>query len=95
MTKRLQKPFKRKQKLCDKFLKSKTNKNVKKYKTCKLFFKILKEKSKKIYLSRKLDSCKQNMKKTWDTTKKVIGKTKIFKKYILERMVIDGLKTFN
>ena len=79
MTKGLQKSSKRKQKLYDKFLKSKTNENEKKYKTYNSLFEILKENSKKFYYSRKLDSCKQNMKKTWDTIKEVIGKTKTFK----------------
>ena len=44
----LQKSSKKKQKLHDKFLKSKTNKNEKKYKTYKSLFVIPKEKSKKI-----------------------------------------------
>ena len=59
MPKRLQKSSKRKQKLYNKFLKSKTNKNEKKYKTYKYLFEILKEKSKKLYYLRKLGSCKQ------------------------------------
>ena len=48
MTKGLQKSSKKKQKLHDKFLNSKTNENEKKYKTYKSLFKVLKEKSKKI-----------------------------------------------
>ena len=47
MTKRLQKSSKKKQKLYDKFLKSKTNENEKKYKKYKSLFEILKENSKK------------------------------------------------
>ena len=35
------------------------------------------------------------MKKTWDTTKQVIGKTKTIKNDILKRMVIDGIETFD
>ena len=35
------------------------------------------------------------MKKTWDTIKQIIGKTKIFKNDILKRMVIDGIETFD
>ena len=94
MTKGLQKSSKRKQKLYDKFLKSKTNENEEKYKTYNSLFEILKEKSKKFYYSRKLDSCKQNMKKTWDTVKEVIGKSKTFKNDIPERTVIEGAETF-
>ena len=33
--------------------------------------------------------------KTWDTIKKVIGKTKAFKNDIPKRMVIDGIETFD
>ena len=61
ITKGLQKSSKRKQKLYDKFLKSRTNKIEKKYKAYKFLFEILKEKSKKFYYSRKLNSCKQNI----------------------------------
>ena len=59
-------PLKR-NKLYDKYLKSKTNENEKEYKTYKYLFEILKEKSKKIYNSRKLENCKQNMKKKCET----------------------------
>ena len=79
MTKELHKSSKRKQKLHDEFLKSKTNENEKKYKAYKSLFEVFKEKSKKLYYLRKLDSCKQNMKKMWDTIKKVIGKPKLLK----------------
>ena len=95
VTKGLQKPSKKKQKLYDKFLKSKTNENEKKYKTYKFLFEVLREKFEKIYYSRKLENCKQNMKKTWDTIKQVIGKTKTIKNDILKRMVIDGIETFD
>ena len=44
--------------------------------TYKSLFEILKEKYKKIYYSRKFENCKQNMKKTWDTKKQIIVKTK-------------------
>ena len=48
MTKGLQKTSTKKQNFYDKFLKSKTNENEKKYKTYKSLFVIPKEKSKKI-----------------------------------------------
>ena len=95
MTKGAQKSSKRKQKLYDKFLRSKTNENGKKYKTYKSLFEILNEKYKKNYYSRKLENCEQNMKKTWDTIKQVIGKTKTIKNDIPKRMVIDGIETFD
>ena len=64
MTKGLQKSSKRKQKLCNNFLKSKIKENENKYKTYKSLFQFLKGKSKRFYYSRKPDICKQNMKKT-------------------------------
>ena len=95
MTKGLQKSSKKKQKLNDKCLKSKTNENEKKYKTYKSLFEILKVKSKNIYYSRKLENCKQNIKKTWGTIKQIIGKTIAFKNDIPKRMVIDGTEIFD
>ena len=65
MNKGLQKSSKKKQKLYDKLLKSKTSENENKYKTYKSLFEVLKENSKKVYYSRKLENCKQNMEKTW------------------------------
>ena len=52
MTKGLQKSSKKKQNFYDKFLKSKTNKNEKKYKTYKSLFVIPKEKYKKLLLEK-------------------------------------------
>ena len=45
-----------------------------------------------------LENCNQNMKRTWDTIKQIIGKTgktKTFKNDIRKRMIIDGLETFD
>ena len=60
-----------------------------------MLFEIVKEKCLKLYYSRKLDSCKQNMKKTWDTIKEVIGTSKTFKNDIPKRMVIDGIDSID
>ena len=60
-----------------------------------LYLKLLKKSKKYIYYQRKLDSCKENMKKTWDTIKEVIDKTITFKNDIPERIVIDGIETFD
>ena len=35
------------------------------------------------------------MKKTWDTIKQIIGKTKTFKNHIPKRMVTDGIESFD
>ena len=45
-----------------------------------------------------LENCNQNMKRTLDTIKQIIGKngkTKNFKNDTQKRMVIDGLETFD
>ena len=52
-----------------------------------------KENSKKSHYLRKLD--KQNFKKTWDTVKEVIGKTKLFRNAILKKMDIDEIGIFD
>ena len=67
----------------------------KKYKTYKSLFEIFKEKSKTFYYLRKLDSCKQNTRKTWNTRKEVICKTNTFKSKILKRILIERIKTFD
>ena len=87
-------PLKR-QNIYDEFLKSKTKEIEKKWKTCKSLFQFLKVKSKKTYYWRKLENCKQNLKRTWDTIKQVIDKTKTFKNDIPKRMVINGFDTWN
>ena len=69
---------------------SRTNESEKKYTSYKSLLEILKEKPKKIYYSRKLHSCKSNMKKTWD-----IVKTKAFKIDIPKRMNVDEIKTLD
>ena len=43
---------------------------------------------------RKFDSYKHNMKKTWDTIKEVVVKTKTFK-YDIGEMVVDEIETFD
>ena len=48
---------------------------------------LYKENFKKFHYLRKLD--KQNFKKTWDTVKEVIGKTKLFRNAILKKVDID------
>ena len=43
----------------------------------------------------KVENCKQNMKKMWDTIKQIIGKTKTIKNDVPKRMFIDGIETFD
>ena len=88
MTKGLQKSSKRKQEVYNKVLKSKSNKNEKKYKTYKSLFETLREKSQTLYFSRKLNSCQQNMKKkSWGTIRKYFTiDRKIYKGFSKEKV---------
>ena len=76
MTKGLLKSSKRKQKLYERFLKHKTYRNEKIYKTYKNIFEKIKKLSKKLYYSNLLNESLSNSKKTWDTMKEIIGKRK-------------------
>ena len=73
MTKGLVKSSKKKQKLCEKFLKNRNPEKELNYKQYKTFFESLKKKSKKSYYSDLIDSCKYNIKKTWDVMKEIVG----------------------
>ena len=95
MSKGLQKSSKKKQKLYDKFLKNRTDQNKKRYKDYKSLFEILKEKSKKLFYKKKLADCENNVKKTWDTIKEVIGKSKLIDNGLPKMMVIDGCEIFD
>ena len=90
MSKGPQKSSKKKQKLYDKFLKNRTDQNEIRYKDYKSLFEILKEKSKKLFYRKKLADCENNVNKTWDTIKKVFGKSKLVDNGLPKMMVIDG-----
>ena len=62
ITKEIKKSFKRKQKLYEKILKNRNEKNKKSYKS---LFESIKCKSKRIYYSSKILEFKNNAKKTW------------------------------
>ena len=68
---------KRKQKLCEKCLKKKSQKNEKENKDYKQSFEKIKKDSKKKNFQEKLSFYKNDIKNTWKTLKDVIGKTKI------------------
>ena len=95
MSKGLQKSSKKKQKLYERFLKNRSGQNEKRYKDCRSLFKILKEKSKKLFDKKKLMDCENNVKKTWDTIKEVIGKSKLIDNGLPKLMVIDGCEIFD
>ena len=92
MTKGLLKSSKKKQNLYDKFLKNKTNRNHLNYKTYNNLFKQIKNKSKKNYYQNLLLKYKNNIKKTWDVIKEVIGKTKLRSSILPRRLIIDNIE---
>ena len=95
MTKGLLKLSKRKQKLYEKLLKKGTPRNESIYKAHKFLFESLKKKSKKIYYTRRLENYQNDIKKSWDVLKEIIGGTKSTKGSFSKRMIIDGQEIFN
>ena len=93
MSKGLQKSSKKKQKLYDRLLKNRTDRNEKRYKDYKSLFEILKEKPEKLFYKKNLTDCEYNVKKTWDKIK-VIGKSKLIDNGLPKMMVIDGCEIF-
>ena len=89
MTKGLLKSSKRKQKLYEKFVKKRSPRNENIYKAYKSLFKSLKKKSKKNYYTKRLDNYQNDIKKSWDVTKEIIGGAKSTKDIFPKRMIID------
>ena len=86
------KPSKKKQKLYEKYLK---NRNLATYKTQKNLFETIKRKSKKNYYSEKILSFKSDPKKTWKTIKDLIGKTKMNKSSLPQKVRVKKTGIFD
>ena len=78
ITRGLKKSSKRKQRLHDKLLKRRNDKNEKAYETYKSLFEKLKLQSKKLYFQNKLKQYENNIKNTWKIMKVIIGKSKVY-----------------
>ena len=72
----IEKFSKRKQRLYDKFLKTRIQKIELEYKNYKNLFEAIKKRSKKLHYSKLIVKYKENIKKTWSVIKEVIGKEK-------------------
>ena len=72
----IRKSSKRKQRLYEKFLKNRNEKNELEYKTYKKLFESIKKCSKKLHFSNLFLKYKHNIKKTWEVKKETIGKGK-------------------
>ena len=86
ITKGTAKSSKKKQKLYEKYLKNRNPKNVAMYKTYENLFEIIKRKSKKNYYLEKILSFKGDVKKTWKTMKDLIGKAKMNKSSLPQKI---------
>ena len=71
------------------------NPNEQRYKQYKNLFEKIKMNSKKNYFSRLLSQHKNNAKKTWDTIKEAIGKTKIKSSKFPIMMTINKKEIFD
>ena len=89
MTKGLLKSSKQKQKLYEKFVKRRSPRNENIYKAYKSLFESLKKKSKKNYYTRRLENYQNDIKKSWDVIKEIIGGAKSTKGIFPKRMIID------
>ena len=92
ITKGIKKSSKRKQKLSEKFLKNRNEKNEKLYKSYKSLFESVKRKSKRIYYSSKILEFKNNAKKTWGVMKELIGKTRNTESSLRIKLVFEKKK---
>ena len=88
-TKGLLKSSKRKQKLYEKYVKKRIPRNENIYKAYKSLFESLKKKSKKNYYTRRLEHYQNDIKKSWDVIKEIIGGAKSTKGIFPKRMIID------
>ena len=73
----IKKSSKRKQRLYEKFLKCRSERNEDEYKNYKRLFETIKKRSKKLPFPKLIVNYKHNIKKTRSVTKEVIGKEKI------------------
>ena len=94
ISKGILKSSKKKQKLYDKYLKNRTYKNEKNYKTYKNMFETVKFKSKKNYYNNLITKYKNNIKKTWSIMKEAIGKIKQVNNNLPRRLIINNKEIY-
>ena len=92
ITSGIAKSSKRKQKLYEKYLKRKTLRNEENYKNYKRLFESIKQKSKTKYYSERLSKYQNNVKKTWDVIKEVIGNTKSSSNILPNRLIVNNVE---
>ena len=95
IAKSIAKSSKKKQKIYEKYLKKRNPLNLATYKTYKNLFETIKRKSKKNFYSGKILSLKGDSKKTWKTMKDLIGKAKIYKSSLPQKIRVKKTDIFD
>ena len=90
MTRGLLKLSKRRQKLYEEFAKNWSRRNENIYEAYKSLFESRKRKSKKIITQDVLKKYENDIKKSWDVIKEIIGRTKTTKGNFPKIMIING-----
>lgn len=86
----IKKSSRRKQNLYEKYLKTKSQISLEKYKDFKKLFETIKKKSKVNYYNQQITKYKNNAKKTWEIMKEIIGKTKIITDSFPKEIVLEN-----
>ena len=89
ITRGIIKSSKRKQRLYEKYLKRKTPQNDSIYKNYKRLFETIKQKSKVNYFNERLNKYQNNIKKTWDVIKEIIGSTKSSSHHLPKKLIVN------
>ena len=95
MTKDLVKSSKKKQRLCEKFLKNRNPEKELNYKQNKTLFESLKKKSKKNYYSDLIDSHKYNIKKMWNIMKEIIENKRVTNAHLPNFITVKNREIFD
>ena len=95
ITKGILKSLKTKQRLYDKFLKSKTYEHEISYKNYRKLFKSIKERAKSQYYSKMILHYKGNIKKTWQIMKEAIGKGKLVNNSLPKHLILNNKNIFD
>ena len=94
-TKGILKSSKAKQRLYDKFLKSKTYEHEISYKTYRKLFESIKQRAKSQYHSKMILYYKDNIKKTWQIMKEVISKGKFVNNSLPKHLILNNRNIFD
>ena len=95
ITKGILKSSKTKQRLYDKFLKSKTYEHEISYKNYRKLFESIKQRAKSQYYSKMILHYKDNIKKTWQIMKEVIGKGKLVNNSLPKHLILNNRNIFD